>query len=152
MIPRAAEQNAEFALLAESAAPHGAALRLRARFECRLTELTGDVSTRCAFGRLRDEVHRSANRVGILIGGERLRDFDRAEDVGRNIVELGDAATRLRAGDVDAIDRDVRQPRFGAAYLHKLSFTFVALRRHARNTRRGLGRVGVRQRADDVAR
>ena len=138
-------------LLAEAAAPHRASLRLRARLERRLPELAGDVSARRALGRLRHEVDRAADRVGVLIGGERLRDFDRAEDVGRNVVELRDAAAGLRARNVDAVDGDVRQARLGAANLHELAFAFVALRRDAGNSRRGFGGVGVRQRANDVA-
>ena len=58
----------------------------------------------------------------------------------------------LGAGDVHAVDRDVRQPRLRAADLHELAFAFVAFGGDAGHARRRFGRVGVWQRADHVAR
>ena len=114
--------------------------------------LRSDVATRRTLGSLGDQVHRAADRVGVHVGGERLRHLDRREHVRRDVVQLHDPVAFLGSRDVYAIDGDVRQAGLGAADLHELPFALVPLERYVGHAARGLRRIAVGKRADLVPR
>ncbi len=100
---------------------------------------------------LRHQVDRPANRIGILVGGESLVDFDHVDKIGRNGVELN-VAHAFRRRHVDAIDGHVAQPRFSAANLDVLPLALVALQRDAGQPSKRVGDIRVRQAGNDFVR
>ena len=75
---------------------------------------------------LGDQIHRAADRVGILVGRQGLIKFDGLHEVRWNYVQLDDAGS-FRRWHMDAINGHVAQPRLGAAYLDVFAFPFVPL-------------------------
>src|SRR5260370_16824400 len=93
------------------------------------------------FGRFGDEIDGSADRIGILLGGEGLAHLDGGENIGRNVVEFRNAVTAPRSGNMRTVDRDVGEPGFGAADLHELPLALVSFLGDPRNSPSRLARL-----------
>src|SRR6266576_2669629 len=150
-VRRTAEQESQPAILPVTTTVGEASLIRIASGQHGLPVLPRDVTPRRVLGGLRHEVDRAADRVGFHVRSQRLRDLDRRQQVGRDVVQLGDAGG-LGAGDMRAVDGDVGQPRLGAAHLHELAFALVTLERDTGDAACGFRCIEVGERADFVAR
>jgi hypothetical protein len=97
---------------------------------------------------LHHEVDAAADRVGVHVGRQRLRQLHRlqqvrGDDVQRYLTDVG-----LGRRDAFAVDQRRVQPRFGAADNDVTALTLIPLNRNARNTLQGLGGVWIGKRAD----
>src|SRR6266576_3472833 len=150
-VRRTAEQESQPAILPVTTTVGEASLIRIASGQHGLPVLPRDVTPRRVLGGLRHERDRAADRVGFHVRSQRLRDLDRRQQVGRDVVQLSDAGG-LGAGDMHAVDRDFGQPRLGAAHLHELAFALVTLERDTGDAACGFRCIEVGERADFVAR
>ena len=101
---------------------------------------------RLVAGRLLDaQIDGPADRIAILIGGERLIDGHRTDQVGGNRIQIHLADFRIGAGDNDSVDGGVAQPRFRSANLHILPFSFIPLQGDAGESANRVSNVRIRQ-------
>ncbi len=97
-------------------------------------------------GRLLDpQVHRSADCIAILAGGERLVDDDRSDKVRWNCVQVHLSHRRVGSRHNHPIDGGVAQAWLRSADLHILPFALVALQGYAGHAAESVGNVGVGQ-------
>jgi hypothetical protein len=90
-------------------------------------------------------LHRTAQRVAILIRRLCLAHLQRADQRRRNHIQRHRAAFTFRRRHQRAVDGHTVQIRPGAAHPHITPFTLIALQRHARHPLQRLGGIGVRQ-------
>ena len=145
-----AEQQTQLLIRAESSAERRVELAHAASADDRrVAAQPGHHDRRpCARG-FRPEVHAAADAIGVHVGLQRLVDFDRLDEIRSQRVQLDLPHAGLRGWHVHAVDRQVAQPRFGAADLDVLPFALVPLERHARQTAQRVGDIRVRQARDD---
>jgi hypothetical protein len=97
------------------------------------------------------EVDAAADRVGVVVGGDRLHHLDRRDEVGRDGVERDAAAPPPRDADDVAVDRHLVEVGIDAADDDVARLALVDLDRDAGEALQRLGGVEVGKLADVIA-